>query len=108
HSPTLHPVADTLTFTAPYGGVWMSDHYANVAVIGDSSTAVTANPVHDQPEPGPSTQVVSVTTPEFLCGERCAATIAPVTVEGAKGLTIENNSDFYFELQVNGSGGIFV
>ena len=86
----------------------MSDHYGNHVVLGDSGTPTPANPVHDSAEPGAPTQIVSVTTPEFLCNGRCEAGIAPVVVEGARGITIENNSDFYFEVQVNGPGGIFI
>ena len=106
-SPTLHPLADTLTFTAPYRGVWMSDHYGNSVVLGNSGTVVPANPVHDSDQ-GTATQIVSITTPEFLCGSGCEADIAPVAVDGARGLTIENNSDFYFEVEVGGPGGIFI
>lgn len=111
HSPSMRPLADTLMFTQPYEGVWMSDHYGNLAVLGDGSTQVPEDPVHDSASPGAPTQIVFITTPQFDCGEigaSCTGEIAPVVVEGARGLTIENNSDFYFEVEVDGPGGIFV
>lgn len=111
HSPTLKPLASTLVFTQPLGGVWMSDHYGNYTVLGEAGTPTPPNPSHDA-EVFPDTQIVSITTPLFLCAEDfegppCQGTIAAATVEGARGVTFENNSDFYVDIEVQGPGVIF-
>jgi hypothetical protein len=108
HSPTFKPVASTLVFTAPYRGVWMSDHYGNFTILGDGKDPAPANPSHDS-EQAPNTETVTVTTDQFFCPQwdNCSKQISPVMVGGSRGVTIENRSDFYFEVEIQGPGVIF-
>ena len=117
HSPSFKALASTLVFTTPYDGVWMSDHYGLMTVFGDESLPKPPNPVHDTEGTVPDTRIVKVSTDQFLCsdpwnnagnpeGAACANEIAPVVVNGPRGVTIENRSDFYFEIEIDGPGVI--
>jgi hypothetical protein len=112
HSPTFKALSSTLVFTAPFDGVWMSDHYGVSTVFGDSSVPTPPNPSHDSDGTAPPTQIVTITTDQFLCpggvgGPGCDSEFAPVVVNGPRGLTIANRSDFYFEVDISGPGFIF-
>ena len=112
HGPSLTTLASTLMFTSPYNGVWMSDHYGVMTVLGSPGSAQPPNPSHDARELIPDTQTVQVTTDPFDCGwiedsEGCTRELDPVTVAGPRGITIENRSDFYFDVAINGPGVIF-
>jgi endonuclease/exonuclease/phosphatase family metal-dependent hydrolase len=118
HSPNYVPLASTLTFSKPVGGTWMSDHYGIASTFGYIGDPAPANPAHDAPDNLPTTQVVTITDANFLCadpwnhsgngdGQNCANLLNPVIVTGARGLTIENRSSFYFEIAVDGPGEIF-
>jgi endonuclease/exonuclease/phosphatase family metal-dependent hydrolase len=118
HSPNYVPLASTLTFSQPAGGTWMSDHYGIFSTFGYSGDPAPANPLHDAPDNLSDTQVVTITDAQFLCtdpwnnsgssdGQNCANQINPMVVTGARGLTIENRSSFYFEIAVDGPGDIF-
>jgi hypothetical protein len=116
-SPSFKALASTLIFTTPYGGVWMSDHYGLMTVFGGESVPKPPNPVHDTEATVPETRIVGITTDQFLCsdpwnnagnpdGAACANGVAQVVANGPRGVTIQNRSDFYFEVEINGPGAI--
>jgi endonuclease/exonuclease/phosphatase family metal-dependent hydrolase len=114
HSPTLKPVASTMVFTAPYGRVWMSDHYGILTTLSDTTdNTAMPNPVHDVSTPIADSVIIPISSEEFDCKSSdpidpgCDLALGTQTVEGPRGATFRNTSDFYITLTVNGPGHIF-
>ena len=116
HGPGLKAVSSTLIFTAPYRGVWMSDHYGVVSEFGDESAPVISGPVHDHEEPISPPQILRLNTDHFLCSDPwgsnespdgCLTTVEALTVDGPRGVTLVNRSDFYVEVEFSGPGDVF-
>lgn len=112
HGPGLKPLSSTLIFTVPYGGIWMSDHYGVVSTFGDESDPVVGGPVHDPDNPIAATQLLNLGNDPFLCSDSweqnqdCASDLGSVTVDGPRGFTVQNRSDFYVEVEITGPGHI--
>jgi endonuclease/exonuclease/phosphatase family metal-dependent hydrolase len=116
HSTRFKALASTLVFTGPYQGVWMSDHYGVFTILGDESLAKPANPVHDVEGSPQDSQIVTITNEQFLCqnpwmandcDESSPLNLPRLVIDGPRGITIENRSDFYFEIAFSGPGDIF-
>lgn len=109
HSPTFTPVSSTLTFTAPLQGVWMSDHYGVTSVLSPTPDLVVPNPTHDSPDTIPPA-VIQPITAEMIDGVPYGGTpdeLPNLTVNGSRGIVIENKSNRHFDVWVNGPGYIY-
>jgi len=106
HGPGLNPVTSTLTFTAPYNGVWMSDHYGVSTVFGNSSSASVQNPVHDSDGSIPPSAVEVITSDLLVCQAdmSCEGSLPTLLAQGARGVAIENRSNGSIFVTVQGPG----
>ncbi|MDR3608164.1 MAG: endonuclease/exonuclease/phosphatase family protein [Oligoflexia bacterium] len=103
HEPELKPIASTLTFTAPYRGVWMSDHYGVTSILAPVESYGVENPIHDYSgEIAPT--VIQTVTSETLYGP---GPLPPLYVNGPRGVSIENRSDIHIDIFMDGPGYIF-
>lgn len=118
HGSSVAPLTTTLIFTSPFEGIWMSDHYGMSAQVGNQGSAPITSPVHDTVQTLPDTQIITITDKDFLCrdpwnnsgnGEdaNCTNDSGLYRVQGARGVTIINQSSFYFEVAIDGPGDIF-
>jgi endonuclease/exonuclease/phosphatase family metal-dependent hydrolase len=109
HGPHLKPATSTLTFTAPLGGVWMSDHYGVTTVFSESADSNLKNPTHDSEDTIPATVVQTISKSMMSCGYEgiCSDTLKPMIVNGSRGIVIENRSDIKFYIKIKGPGFVF-
>jgi hypothetical protein len=96
----------------------MSDHYGILAKFGSERTPRPENPVHDFTGTAQDSQILTITNDQFLCPDpwnnngsdddgNCTLDLPALVVTGFRGVTIENRSDFYFEIALDGPGNIF-
>jgi len=85
-----------------------------ISALGDSCSG-TPSPTHDSDGTMPLSQIVTMWYGRIFIGadlspdqmtrkNPCSLELAPSCRTGARGVTIENRSDFYFEVQVDGPG----
>lgn len=120
HSALFKPQAATLVFTSPLEGVWMSDHYGFFAGFKgvNSTESPSLTPIHDTPENIPATQVIGFIQDLFQCPDPLDLPVDPnsptcefqqpvAIVEGARGITVLNQSTQSFQFHIRGPGHIF-
>ncbi len=106
----LRPYESTIIFTAPIGGIWMSDHYGVWSKFDNDFSLQTSMASHDAPEAAiPPTQIIAVTDEQFQCTDdsNCDVNLPGLEVSGARGITLRNLSKFYIRFKMKGPGKIF-
>ena len=107
-------LASTLTFTSPQSGIWMSDHYGLVSVIGMGGTPEGdyPNPTRDFMNPIADATVLKADDTLFGCNpddrsKPCSVALPEIEVTSVRGLALLNQSKQGLEFHIRGPGKIY-
>lgn len=111
HSRHFLPLASTLTFTAPYNGIWMSDHYGVTTTFANYRDSGFPNPTHDSPESIAPAAVQKITPEMLVCPHHypgdCSMDLPDLTVDGPRGIAVENRSEQPIFVEIYGRGKVY-
>ena len=107
HGASMVPAGSTLTFTAPFKGVWMSDHFGVTTRFGGDVRSPASSVTHDSQDI-PSAVVETIDDDTMTCIRYgCVSTLKDMIVQGSRGIVFENNSSEGVMIEVDGPGYIF-